>query len=194
VGSRVFLTRRADAGKGEAKEQVAGLGRQDNRILVASQSRTAAYIDPKVQEKAGLRSAGKALDAANGFAGGAPAAANAKAAEDNIGQVNVSTMQAFQGSRLLNSWGRNFSCMGDVVLCPDQTRGRRFWSANLQGDLKKRGGFRAAPPAAAGGQVFLATLNGEVLQLDPASGKVTKSYKVGAAVRQQPAIVGGRIF
>jgi outer membrane protein assembly factor BamB len=194
VGNNVYLTRRADTGRGEAREQVAGLARHDNRTLVAGQSRAAAYIDPKVQEKAKLRSAAKSLDAANGFAGGAPAAANASVAEDNIGQANVSTLQAFQGSRLLNSWGRNFSCMGDEIVCADPRTGKNLWSVKLQGDLKKQGGFLAAPPAAAGGQLFLATLNGAVLQLDPTNGKVTKTHKVGAAVRQQPAIVGGRIF
>jgi outer membrane protein assembly factor BamB len=194
VGKQVYLTRRADPGKGAAEEQVAALGRVSNKTIVAGQKKEAGYIDPKVQAKARLRTSGMALDAANGFAGGAPAAANAVAAENNIGQANVSTLQAFQGSRLLNYDNRNFSCMGDEIVCSDPRTGKNLWTVKLQGDLKKQGGFLAAPPAAAGGQVFLATLKGEVLQLNPATGKVTKTHKVGSAVRQQPAIVEGRVF
>jgi outer membrane protein assembly factor BamB len=47
--------------------------------------------------------------------------------------------------------------------------------------------------AAAGGHVFLATVNGEILQVDPKTGKTQATYQVGSPVRSQPAIVGGRI-
>jgi Ca-activated chloride channel homolog len=194
VGNQVFLTRRADDGKGKAEEQIAGLGRGDGKTVVAGDKREAGYIDPKVQARTELKEAGKALDTANGFAGGAPTSANAPVAEANIGQGSVSTLQTFQGSRLLNFADRNFNTMGDEVVCSDPKTGKCLWSVKLEGDLKKHGGFLGAPPAAAGGQVFLAALNGEVLQLDPATGKVAKTYKVGSQVRQQPAIVDGRIF
>src|SRR5262249_50893710 len=190
----VYLTRRADPGKGAAEEQVLAVDAVSNKVVAAGQKKAAAYIDPKVQVKANLKALGDSMDVANGFAGGAPAAANASVAEANIGQGNVSPLQAFQGSRLLNYDNRNFSCMGDEIVCSDPRTGKNLWSVKLQGDLKKQGGFLAAPPAAAGGQVFLATLNGEVLQMDPATGKLTKTYKVGSQLRQQPAIVDGRIF
>jgi hypothetical protein len=55
-----------------------------------------------------LAKAGKDLDAGNGFAGGVtPAAANPMPAADNGDQGNVSTMQAFQGSRILHLAGDN---------------------------------------------------------------------------------------
>src|SRR5262249_15723155 len=68
------------------------------------------------------------------------------------------------------------------------------WKFKLEGDLKKEGGFPAAPPAAAGGQLFLTTLKGEVLQVDPDKGKVTHTYNAGNALRFQPAVEGGRIY
>jgi outer membrane protein assembly factor BamB len=40
----------------------------------------------------------------------------------------------------------------------------------------------------------VATLKGEVLQLDPKSGRVNARHKVGGPVRSQPVIEGGRIF
>ena len=77
----------------------------------------------------------------------------------------------------LNLGGRNFNCMGDEVVCTDPTTGKTLWKLKLEGDLKKEGGFLAAPPAAAGGQLFLATLKGDVLQMDPAEGKVVKTLQ-----------------
>ena len=141
-----------------------------------------------------MKAVGGALDKANGFAGGAPPTANAPAAKGNIGQSNVSTMQAFQGSRFLCANGQNYNCMGDELLCTDPKTGNKLWSLKLEGDLKKEGGFLAAPPAAAGGQIFLTTLKGDVLQVEPAKGKITKTYKVGSELRFQPAIDGGRIY
>jgi hypothetical protein len=42
--------------------------------------------------------------------------------------------------------------------------------------------------------LFLATLAGEVLQMDPVKGKITARYKVGAPLRYQPVIDGGRVY
>jgi Ca-activated chloride channel homolog len=194
VGNQVYLTRRADDGKGKAEEQIAGVGRDDGKTNVEGTKKEAGYIDSTVQGRTALTEAAKALDASNGFAGGAPATANADAGLFNIGQGSVSTLQSFQGSRLLNFADRNFNTMGDEVMCSDPKTGKCLWSFKLDGDLKKHGGFMGAPPAAAGGQVFLATLSGDVLQMDPETGKLTKAYKVGSQVRQQPAIVDGKIF
>jgi outer membrane protein assembly factor BamB len=103
-------------------------------------------------------------------------------------------MQAFQGSRILNLGGWNYNCMGDEVVCTDPKTGKDLWSHKLTGDLKKEGGALAAPPAAAGGMLFLVTLQGDVLQMDPKEGKVLKTYKVGHPVRFQPVIEGGKIY
>jgi outer membrane protein assembly factor BamB len=147
-----------------------------------------------VQQKSQLAATGASLDAGNGFAGGAPASANAAVALGNIGKGNVSTLQAFQGSRVLNVGNMNFNCMGDQVLCTDPVSGKVAWSIKLEGDMQKEGGYLAAPPAAAGGQIFLATLKGEILQLEPAKGTINKRYPVGAPLRFQPTIENGRIY
>ena len=49
-------------------------------------------------------------------------------------------------------------------------------------------------PIAAGGYLFLATLNGDLLQLEQKRGKIVKSWKINAPIRQQPIIMHGRIF
>jgi outer membrane protein assembly factor BamB len=194
VGQQVFFTRRADDGRGPAEEAVV---RRPSRALAkedfAESKKKADYLDKKVQDRSGLKSAAGALDKANGFAS-TPQAANPSAGYHNIGQSNVSSLQAFQGARILNCDGRNYNCMGDEVVCTDPKTGKAKWTFKLEGDLKKEGGFLAAPPAAAGGQLFLTTLGGAVLQMDPQTGKIVKRYKVGCRIRSQPAVVAGRIY
>jgi outer membrane protein assembly factor BamB len=204
VGDKTYFTRRADDGKGPVQEAVALYARASLKEEGAGKAKDAPYLDDKVQDKADLKKSALALDAGNGLGGGLggfgggggglTAAANPIAAKANIGQSNVSSMQSFQGSRILNYRDNNFNCMGDEIICSDPATGKQRWAVKLEGDLKKEGGFLASPPAAAGGQLFLTTLKGEVLRLDPKGGKVTARYNVNAPVRYQPAVEGGKIY
>lgn len=160
-----------------------------------TESRKANNLDVTVQQSSKLAADGKQLDAANGFSGGAPAQANAGAAEVNIGKGSVSTIQAYQGSRVLPMGGYVFACPGgDQLVCTNGQTGAAVWKMKLDGDLAKEGGSLAAPPAAAGGQLFLCTLVGEVLQVEPKGGKIAVRHKVGSPLRFQPAIVDGCIY
>jgi outer membrane protein assembly factor BamB len=194
VGNDVFMTRRADNEKGKVEEAIASQSRASNALQYEAGKKDARYLDPRVQDASAQKAAGDKLDAGNGFGGGAPAQANPGAAWGNVGQNNVSTMQAFQGSRILNCAGCNFNSMGDELICTDPKTGKELWKFKLEGDLKKEGGFLAAPPAVAGGQIFLTTLGGDVIQLDAKKGTVTKKYKMGTQMRFQPAIEGGKIY
>jgi len=197
VGNNVYLTTRADAGLGgKVAERILAADRKDAtaKPVFEGEAKEAKYLDARIQDKSDLKKLGQDLDAGNGFGGGAPAVANPQAAEMNIGQANVSTMQAFQGSRILNYGSGNFNCMGNEICCTDPTNGKVQWTVKIQGDLEKVGGFLASAPAAAGGKIFLSTVQGEVLQMDPKDGKIVTRYKVGSPARFQPAIEGGRIF
>ena len=154
----------------------------------------ADYIDATKQAGSTYADDGKSQDAHNGFSGGAPVSANAAAAEATIGQGSVSTMQAFQGSRILNLGRTNVNTMGDEVIATDAENGARLWAVKLDGDVVKDGGFLGTAPAAAGDRVLIATLKGEVLELVPASGKVARRHAVGAPVRSQPVAVDGWIY
>jgi Ca-activated chloride channel homolog len=194
VGKDVFMTKRSD-GQAEAAKEVVSKG--DIGFKSASvnlHEKTAEYLDAKVQDKAALAAKGKVLDSGNGFAGGAPVSANATAALQNVGQASVSTLQSYQGSRALNYGSWNFYCRGNELMCTNVGDGAKQWSIKLEGDLKKEGGFLAAPPAAAGGCIFLSTLKGEVLQVNPERGEVLKRYAVGAPTRWQPVIEGGWLY
>lgn len=191
VGNNVYWTQRADHGKGEkCAEEIAGLDRAKGNQTFSSAKREAIYLDAKTQIKSGLAKAAQKLDAGNALGAGM----GGFAGYANIGQGTVSAMQAFQGSRILHFKNANYNCMGDELINTDPKDGKVRWKVKLKGDLAKLGGHLATPPAAAGGQLFVATLLGEVLQIDPEKGDVAKTYKVGAPTRSQPAIVAGRIY
>ena len=194
VGDDVYFSRRTDKGHADCPvEANVAWGQKGVEQRTAGGSRTAVYLDEKVQGRGEYAQLSKQLDAGNGFAAGAPAAANPEAAKGNIGQTNVSSMQAFQGSRVLHMGGKNFSCMGDAVVCNDPKTGKELWSYKLDGDLMKQGGFLGAPPAAAGGHLVMTTLKGDVLRID-AEGKVVKTWETKSPSRFQPAVDGGRIY
>ena len=118
-----------------------------------------------------------------------------KAAFSNIGQDNVSTLQAYQSSCILNCRKNNDDAvMGNEIICNDPTSGKKVWSRQLSGDIKKVSGFTGTPPVAAGGNIIVGTLSGKVLRLDPKSGKQIKEYDVKAPIRYQPVVQDGIIF
>lgn len=196
VGKDVYFTRRADGADAKvAEEAISRVERKGGKVIFADGNKTRAlHLDRQIQSGAQLAQKGEKLDADNGFAGGAPMAANPNAALENIGQGGVYTCQAFQGSRILNHGKWNFNCQGDELYCTDASSGKQKWSTKLKGDLKKVGGSLAAPPIMAGGYLFTATVSGEVLQIDPVSGETVKAYSIGAATRTQPIIQDGKIY
>lgn len=168
---------------------VVGLGSQKKEVY----KKRAEYLDGKVQTRSKLKSNATYLDAGNGFAGGAPANSNWKAAHDNIGQSNVSSLQAFQGSRGLYNKGKLYNTMGDEIVCTDE-KGKVKWKHKLDGDLVSEGGFMGTPPVYANGHIIVATFTGEVLVMDEKEGKLVKKYKIGHPVRYQPIVDKGWIY
>lgn len=187
----LFYSRRDDGDDGVTEALVRSSATKGSYVTARKK---AEYLDEKVQSKSKMGERGRSLDASNGFSGGAPASANAQTANALVGQASVSTLQAFQGSRALSYRGLNVNSMGDEVVCTKAESGEEVWRLALDGDLANAGGFLAAPPVAAGGELFIATLAGEVLQLDPDSGKVTKRHRVGRALRSQPVVEDGWLY
>jgi outer membrane protein assembly factor BamB len=209
----MFFTRRADqpaapASKGgpaasaspasteapQAEESIVHTVDNEPKMKYQGSKKRAEYLDEKVQGGSSYSAEGKANDAANGFSAGAPQAANPKAATKNIGQASVHTMQAFQGSRVLPVGKHNVNTMGDEVIGTSAATGKKLWSFKLKGDLAKEGGALGTSPLLAGGSVFVGTLAGDVLRINPKSGKVTSKYQVGSRVRAQPVAVGGWVY
>jgi outer membrane protein assembly factor BamB len=123
-----------------------------------------------------------------------PLAAQQQKAADNVGLGNVSTLQAFHGSWIIHVAGRNYNCMGDELLCSSATTGERLWAVHLSGDLKKLGGHLAAPPVWSDGDLFVATVVGDVLQIDAATGTVKTRHEIGSELRYSPVVTEGRLY
>jgi outer membrane protein assembly factor BamB len=153
----------------------------------------AYYLDNKVQVVSGLKAEATKMDAGNGFSSGAPVSANWEAADINIGQSNVASLQSFQGSRALYYRGFLYNTMGDEIVCTDSS-GKVNWKYALDGDLKKEGGFMGTPPVYANGHIIIATLSGEVLVMDAKTGKINKKYVIKDPVRYQPVAEKGWIY
>lgn len=191
----MYYTRRGEAeANGEAEEMLIRADHNEPQTRYKAAKKKADYIDRKVQSNTDHAQKSKELDASNGFSGGAPASAAADYAYDSVGINNVSSMQSFQGSRVLRLGQRSFNTMGNEVVATDADTGNTLWSYKLSGDTRKQGGFLGTAPLAAGKSVLLGTLDGRVVRLDPAKGKPTAEYKVGSPVRSQPVVDGGWIY
>lgn len=195
TGDDVFYTRRTDDGQGDRAEEAIARdnAKKPKKKYIAAKKR-AVYLEAQAQRRSSYAAKGKSLDASNGFGGGAPSSANAGAAEGNIGQASVSTMQAFQGSRILSFKGSNINTMGDEVVAIDGETGKELWKQKVKGDLAGSGGALATAPAAAGDSIFVGTLDGKVLRLDPKTGKALETYEIGAPIRSQPIVEDGWLY
>ena len=177
-----------------AEEQIIRTDHNEPKTKFKAARKKADYLDKKAQASSHYAAESADDDAANGFGGGAPSSANAQAAAGNVGAANVSSMQSFQGSRILHMRGRNVNTMGDEVIATSSETGEKLWSYKLKGDVAKAGGFLGTAPLAAGHSVIMATLKGNVLVLDPETGKARAEYKVGAQIRAQPVVANGWIY
>ncbi len=136
AGESVYYTQRSEKAGQAAREGVASASRKTGGKRWVRSSKQAPYIDKDVQDKTRYALESAEDDAANGFGGAAPAAANASAAIGTVGRGRVASMQAFQGSRILNIPSGNVSSMGDEIVATDQESGERLWSYKLAGDLR----------------------------------------------------------
>ena len=191
VGGQVYFSQRAE---GSAEESLVAQDARSAKAYWSAERRAAPYLAREVQARSSLASKGAQLDSANGFSGGAPASANAEVAALLIGQANVSTLQSFQGSRMLSFRGANITTMGDEVVATDGRTGQRRWAYKLSGDAAKSGGHLGPPPLAAGNKILVATLEGEIQVVNPKTGKVERRFAVGSPIRSQPVVSHGWIY
>jgi len=154
----------------------------------------ADYLDSKVQDLSILKTLSDGDDAGNGFGAGAPASSGAQYAADNIGQSNVSSLQAFIGSRALNFKGKNYNTMGDTLICTDEENGDVVWKKSILGDLKKTGGFLGTPPILVGKNILIATYAGDILLIDSKTGHQKRKFSTGENIRTQPIAMDGWIY
>ncbi len=190
----IYLSMRADEEGESASEALAVLGTKDRKMNGVWGKKKAVYLDATVQNQSAYKESSMSDDAGNGFSGGAPATSGAQAASYNVGASNVSSLQAFNGSRVLNINNDNYTTQGDSIICTDAKDGKVRWAAKIDGDLAKTGGFLGTAPIKAGKWVIVATINGKVKIMDPKNGKVKREYDVKHPIRSQPVCHEGWIY
>ncbi len=193
VDKEIYYTNRSDTRKGEVKESIVVGEKNKLKTKSSFAEKQAVYLDKKVQQKSSLEKKSKQLDSGNGF-GSAPIASGYNKAASNIGQSRVSSMQSFQGSKILNYQDKNFNSMGDEIICTDPKDGKTVWKKKIKGNMRKQGGFLATPPIGINGKIIVATLKGEIILMDAKSGNTIKKYDLKTTIRFQPTVVDGRIY
>lgn len=156
------------------------------------QSQQAEYLhreNVRANEYYGAQSK-SAQDAGVGFAT-APGAANAQQAGDNLGEDSIVGLWAFQGSRPMVHRGKLYNCLGNTVSGGDLSGDKLEWELTYRPERNER---LLSPPAAAGGQLVFAGLDGAVFTIDAESGELKHAMKLNKSFVFQPAVVGGKIY
>ena len=109
----------------------------------------------------------------------------------NLGEASVVGLWAFQGSRPLVHEGRLFNCLGNTVSSGNLDGDRVDWRLTYRPEKKER---LLSPPAAAGGQLVFASLDGTVFCLDAKSGERRHAWKFNKSFIFQPAVMNGTIY
>jgi outer membrane protein assembly factor BamB len=192
---QMYYTRRGEDEKQGAEEMIIRADHNEPHTKFATAKKKAGYIDHTVQEKSTYNESSKSQDAHNGFSGGAPSSAAADKAAESVGVESVSSIQGFQGSRIAHLKDRNVNTMGDEVIATDTETGAQLWSYKLSGDAETQGGALGTAPVAAGTHaVLFGTLGGDIVQIDPSTGRKAATYPIGGPVRSQPVVDGGWIY
>ena len=194
---QMYYTRRGSEEqekKDGAVEMIIRADHNDPETKWGSSPKAAPHVDDRVQNSTEHAKKSKKEDASNGFGDGAPSSANASVAGRTVGVTSVSSMQNFQGSRIVMLRDRSVNTMGDEVIATSADSGALLWKYKLDGDVRKDGGFLGTAPLAAGSSVLFGTLKGDVVRLDQKSGKTIAKYGVGSPVRSQPIVHDGWIY
>ncbi|MCF6365049.1 MAG: PQQ-binding-like beta-propeller repeat protein [Bacteroidales bacterium] len=194
VDGNIFISKRSDSEGENVSEGIVSFNFEKENSLKEHHKKYAPYLDKTVQERTELKTASVADDAGNGFAGGAPSNSGWYAANENVGQSNVSSLQSFQGSRTLNRDGKNYNTMGDVLICTDSRTGKVIWEHEISGDMTKSGGFMGTPPLSVSDYIIIATYSGKVIISDKNTGKEIETYDIKEPIRYQPVADKGWIF
>jgi outer membrane protein assembly factor BamB len=130
-------------------------------------------------------------DAAVGFSQ-APAAAKLHQAAGNLGESNVHSVWAYQGARPCLAGRLAVMVHGDTIRALERDTGRVVWQKTFttKDDVSRP----MTPAALAGGKLFLGTVDGRVLCLDPLTGRSLWQSEPGGHFVFEPAVENGRLY
>jgi outer membrane protein assembly factor BamB len=85
----------------------------------------------------------------------------------------------------------------DKLLCVYRQNGHIRWINQLpqyEKPKSKKGDIEYSGPVLAGGRLILTASNGQVIQIDPASGSFQSQFSVGAGVSLPPVVAGSTLY
>ncbi|MEO0470730.1 MAG: PQQ-binding-like beta-propeller repeat protein [Bacteroidota bacterium] len=189
---KVFVAKRVEGDT--IRESIAVLRASDLAFMDEFHAVDAPHLDQNIQQNSDLKSKSMYLDAANGFSAGAPLTANARAAERNIGQSNVSSFQTFQASTIVYQFAKLFCLKGNTIYRIDAKEKTTDWTYRIDGDMKKHGGTMATTPLVTEKYVVTVSYTGQLLVLSTEDGRLLFEKDLKKNVRTAPVISHGLVF
>lgn len=195
VDGQLYVTQHSPADAPGTQERVVLLDPQTLELRTSYSFFPAAYLDNKIQSRSDYQKQSRSLDAGNGWASLDKLKIGGIATPKSLVGINsVQALQTFTGSRVLHFNNHHYLTKGDHVVCLSAESGKEIWAHKVHGNLEKKGGYLACAPINAGGYIIVSTVSGKIVLLDPASGKVKKSWQTEHEFRSQPIAVNGWIY
>jgi outer membrane protein assembly factor BamB len=132
-----------------------------------------------------------AHDASVGFSS-APAGAKLGQAAANLGKGNVKSVWAYQGSRPCLVGETCVMVSGDTVRAIKPEDGAVLWQKTIA--IKTEATRPITPPALAGGKLYMGTVDGRIICMDPRNGETLWQADVGGRIWFEPAVVDGAVY
>ncbi len=205
VGDRLVMTEKQDAttAPGAAPRAPFEMLRSRRKGSGADGGEHEIYVAKMAAYMARARSGGspvmgdvaQSLDAGVGFSS-APSSAKLAKAAAHLGVAHVAAAWAFQGSRPAYRKGRVYNAQGRHVHCAEDAdgRGRAVWEAEARGSKVCADDQMFLPPAIAGDRIYLCSVYGHVLSIDPDVGEVDLLYDLGRPLCAQPCVAKGSLY
>lgn len=133
------------------------------------------------------------LDNSVGF-GTAPAAANLKAASENVGVGSVAGGWAYQGSRAAYRQGRVSNAQGIYLNNMDFQNSSMRWRGVAVGKSVDPNDQLFTPPSMGKSRMYLATTQGHLLSVQETTGTVDFLYKTDHSMAFQPSLANGCMY
>lgn len=158
---------------------------------VSARSSVGYYKSSKATQILGSQA--NMLDAAVGFGGGAPGAAQMNLAKSHLGVNTVAQAWAYQGARPAANTAGFVQAKGVQISSLDRRRNEK-WSATAQGRKLDNQSQAFAPPALGKRNMFLVSAAGHLISMSQDDGKVNFMYDIQNPITFQPALANGRMY
>lgn len=134
-----------------------------------------------------------AQDSSVGFSS-APAAANLKKAESNMGISSVVGAWGYQGARAAYKGGNIINTQGTRINTVDDATGQVKWSAHTKGKIVTGRTQVFSPPSLGKDNMYLCSGDGHLVAVAQKDGELRFSYDTKQPISFQPALAQGNVY